>query len=103
MDRQAIRKIRYYVRLHYPLSVIAMERGFYGKFPDLPGCEQVDDDLPVLYASLERLRREWIAERVAGGRSVPLPNSQQAPAEPAPTAMPRPHAQHIPARPVASL
>jgi predicted RNase H-like HicB family nuclease len=79
MDRQTTRQIRFYLRLHYPVSVTAEGAGFCGSFPDLPGCQVVDEDLPRLYAELEARRREWITARILAGCPVPLPNEHLEP------------------------
>lgn len=81
MDRLTARKLRYYARLHYPVEVMAIDGGFWGQFPDLPGCERGAGDPRDLYAVLEHARREWIAERLLGGGDVPLPNSHRSAVE----------------------
>lgn len=75
MDRQTARMVSYYLRLHYPIRVTASANGFRGCYPDLPGCTCTDWDLPSLYAALEQRRRDWIAERVGSGDTMPMPNS----------------------------
>ncbi len=94
MDRQTLRKVRYYTRLHYPAQVLLTDSGFRGTYPDLPGCFFECDDIHELYARLERIRREWIANRLVAERDVPLPNSySEAPAAPATRTARRPVAQ----------
>ena len=73
------RRIKYFLRLTYPLRVIAQEDEFRGDYPDLPGCQLCDDDLRRLYTLLEVRRREWITQRVLSGQPVPLPNSHCSP------------------------
>lgn len=86
MDRQTLRKVRYYTRLHYPVQVVLTDSGFRGTYPDLPGCSFVSDTVDELYARLERVRREWIADQLIAENDVPLPNSTSVkPAMPAPT------------------
>lgn len=86
MDRQTARMVSYYLRLHYPMRVTAATNGFRGSYPDLPGCDCTDWDLPTLYATLEQRRREWIAARVQSGEPMPMPNCHlvAAPATEAP-------------------
>jgi len=81
MDRQSARMVSYYLRLHYPMRVTAAANGFRGSYPDLPGCDCTDWDLPALYAALEQRRRDWIAARVQTGEPMPMPNSHLTPAE----------------------
>jgi predicted RNase H-like HicB family nuclease len=74
MDRTTARKVRYYIGLHYPLFVTLTDEGFHGTYPDLPGCVAVARDSAELYATMDQVRREWIANRVFAGDEVPLPN-----------------------------
>ena len=83
MDRQSARMVSYYLRLHYPMRVTAAANGFRGSYPDLPGCDCTDWDLPTLYATLEQRRRDWIADRVQTGEAMPMPNSHVSPVSPA--------------------
>jgi hypothetical protein len=75
MDRLMARKVRYYVGLHYPLFVVLTDDGFCARYPDLPGCTCVARDSSDLYATMDRIRREWIAARLFAGEEIPLPNA----------------------------
>lgn len=72
MDR---RKLKYFLRLNYPMHVYASDDGYVGLYPDLPGCEMRRDNLQDLKRDLERLRRAYLEERVCAGETPPLPNT----------------------------
>lgn len=75
------KRIRHFLRLSYPLRVIANDDGFSGDYPDLPGCAVMGADLSMLYQQLESRRREWITEHVLMGENVPMPNSHLVPGD----------------------
>lgn len=75
MNMVKAKRIRHFLRLTYPLRVVADARGFRAEYPDLPGCALEDGNLTRLYASLELMRRQWITERVLTDAEIPLPNS----------------------------
>lgn len=79
------RKFRYYLRLQYPVRAFMTEAGFVGRLPDLPGCECNASTPRELYERLETKRREWIAERLARGEHVPMPNSHLTVGKPQPS------------------
>ncbi|MEM6559213.1 MAG: hypothetical protein AAF605_05450 [Myxococcota bacterium] len=69
------RKLKHFLRLEYPLTVILSDDGRYrGEYLDLPGCEACAERPADLYATLERMRREWIRRRLSENRTVPFPN-----------------------------
>ena len=69
------RRLRYYLRLDYPVHVTWGSEGFVGSYPDLPGASVADTELPRLYARLENTRRDWLAARVRENLPVPMPNT----------------------------
>ena len=69
------KRTRYYLRLAYPLRIVETESSFSGAYPDLPGCATREADLPTLYRNLEKLRRQWIAERVLADLPIADPNT----------------------------
>ncbi len=75
MNSLKSRRIKHYLRLNYPLRVVAQGAGFAGDYPDLPGCSLDAADLASLYAAADAARRQWITERVLTDASIPLPNS----------------------------
>lgn len=77
------RKLKHFLRLEYPLTVILADDGRYrGRYLDLPGCEASAKKPADLYATLERMRREWIRKRLSENRAVPLPNEHLKRGEP---------------------
>ena len=77
-DALTRRKLKYFLRLNYPLQVVVDEGQVRGCYPDLPGCEVVGDsllELEEIKATLEKVRREWLTERVEAGDTPPMPNS----------------------------
>ncbi len=69
------KRTRYYLRLAYPVRIVSTRDGFFGAYPDLPGCSLSEPDLPSLYRNLEGLRRQWIAERVLADLPIAPPNT----------------------------
>ena len=59
-DLLVVRRLKYFLRLHYPVHVTVGSDGFLGHYPDLPGCQCRDKDVAGLYASLEQTRQSWI-------------------------------------------
>ncbi len=76
MDRLTAKKVRYFVKLQYPVFITGCEGGFTGSLPDLPGCECSCREVAEIYVVLERLRRDFIVKALTAGASVPLPNSR---------------------------
>ncbi|MBI3178670.1 MAG: hypothetical protein HYZ27_03360 [Deltaproteobacteria bacterium] len=76
MDRLTAKKVRYFVKLQYPVFITVSETGFKGALPDLPGCECTCRELSEVYVALERMRRDFIAQKLSSGAGVPLPNSR---------------------------
>ncbi len=70
------RRLKYFLRLDYPIHVTMVGEVFQGCFPDLPGLTVEDEDPSRLYARLESLRREWVTVRIMDGLPVPLPQSR---------------------------
>lgn len=75
------RKLKYYLRLQYPVRIIAGDEGLVGSHPDLPGCTVLADTFPAVYAALEDARRAWIHNRILAGDEIPAPNAYLAAAE----------------------
>jgi hypothetical protein len=76
------RKLKYYLRLQYPVRIVAGDEGLIGAHPDLPGCSVLGDSAPQVYAALELARREWLRHHVAAGDDIPLPNAYLTGEEP---------------------
>ena len=75
MNTLKSRRIRHFLKLAYPLRVVAQSRTFCADYPDLPGCQVVASRLVEVYAEAEAVRRQWITERVLTDDPIPLPNS----------------------------
>jgi len=76
------RKLKYYMRLQYPVCIVFAADGMVGTLPDFPGCVVVASSVSGVHARLDDARRAWIRDRVVAGDEVPLPNSHlKAPAE----------------------
>ncbi|HET6343995.1 MAG TPA: hypothetical protein VFH51_03635 [Myxococcota bacterium] len=73
------KRIRHFLRLTYPVRVVAQGLSFRGEYPDLPGCSYESESIEALYRNLDALRRQWITEQVLAGDPVPLPNSHTQP------------------------
>jgi predicted RNase H-like HicB family nuclease len=69
------KRTRYYLRLAYPVRITTTDDGFCGTYPDLPGCNLYEADLPTLYRNLQGLRRQWITERVLADLPIAPPNA----------------------------
>jgi hypothetical protein len=74
-DLFAVRRLKFFLRLHYPVQITVGEDGFVGRYPDLPGCECQHADVGSLYASLEQTRQGWLSRQILSGLDVPLPNA----------------------------
>jgi hypothetical protein len=72
-----LRRLQHYLRLSYPVQVVAIDDAFQGCFPDLPGCERTHTEPRRLYRELEAARHAWILERVAAGLPIPVPNGHR--------------------------
>ncbi len=75
MTPMVTRKLKFYLRLQYPVRIVAGEDGLVGSLPDLPGCTVTADSAPAVYSALELARRSWLAERINAGEDIPMPNS----------------------------
>jgi predicted RNase H-like HicB family nuclease len=75
------KRIRHFLRLTYPVRVVAHGLCFRGEYPDLPGCSYESESIEALYRNLDALRRQWITEQVLAGDPVPLPNSHTPPSD----------------------
>jgi predicted RNase H-like HicB family nuclease len=73
------KRIRHFLRLTYPVRVVAQGLCFRGEYPDLPGCTYESESIEALYRNLDSLRRQWITEQVLAGDAIPLPNSHTQP------------------------
>ena len=71
------RKLKYYMRLQYPATVVLADTGIVGELRDLPGCSVLADTVSEAYARLDEARRLWIRDRLLAGGEVPMPNSAQ--------------------------
>lgn len=69
------RKLKYYMRLQYPATIVLGEAGIVGELRDLPGCNVVADSIAEVYTRLDEARRLWIRDRLLADREVPMPNS----------------------------
>ena len=75
MDRTFERRLRFYLRLSYPVQIVAAEAVFRGWLPDLPGCQTECDDVQGLYVKLDVLRVAYLTRACTGGEEPPLPNT----------------------------
>ena len=75
------KKLKFYLRLQYPVRIVAGEDGLVGSLPDLPGCTVTADSAPAVYSALELARRSWLADRISAGDDIPMPNSFLTPEE----------------------
>jgi predicted RNase H-like HicB family nuclease len=92
MTPMLTKKLRFYLRLQYPVRIIAGEDGLVGSLPDLPGCSVTAESAPAVYSALELARRSWLAERISSGVDIPKPNSFLSPEESESAAPPCPEA-----------
>lgn len=69
------RKLKYYMRLQYPATVVVAETGIVGELRDLPGCSVSASSISEAYKRLDEARRLWIRDRLMAGGDVPMPNS----------------------------
>ncbi len=72
------RKLKFFLRLNYPMQVVVDTSGAKGCYPDLPGCELECPNLAALEdlkTDLERLRQDWLTKTVEAGETPPMPNS----------------------------
>jgi predicted RNase H-like HicB family nuclease len=83
------KRIRHFLRLTYPVRVVAHGVSYRGDYPDLPGCAYESESLEALYRNLDAMRRQWITEQVMAGEAIPLPNSHTAPLSAAGTLLAR--------------
>ena len=81
MNISITRRIKYFLRLNYPLQVSGDGHGYYAAFPDLPGCDAYALDLVDLYKTMEKLRRDWIIGQALRHEEIPLPNANLIPIE----------------------
>ena len=82
------KRIRHFLRLSYPIRIVAQESGFRGDYPDLPGCVVTHCEIFELYSELELLRRQWLTERVLEDAPIPLPNTYLQERDPSRSASP---------------
>lgn len=75
MDPSTARKLRFFLRLNYPMAIAFDGDRLRGEYPDLPGCALEGQELDQLKVELEQLRQDWIVERVRAGEVPPMPNS----------------------------
>lgn len=76
LDRVIIeRKLRFFLKLHYPVHVFLDGRGFVGRLLDIPEVECISDTIADLYRQIEAMRRIWISTAILSYLDVPLPNS----------------------------
>ena len=70
------RDLSYYMSLRYPIEILeSPEGGYYVTHPDLDGCMAAGSALDEAVANLADARELWIEARLAGGYSVPEPES----------------------------
>lgn len=74
-ERLIRRKLKFYLRLNYPLQVVISASGANGVYPDLPGCTATESDLEKLRVRIERMRRDYLTRQVEAGKDPPMPNS----------------------------
>ncbi|MBC7792669.1 MAG: type II toxin-antitoxin system HicB family antitoxin [Clostridia bacterium] len=72
------RKLKYFMRLQYPATIVVLGASIVGALRDLPGCAVSGDSVSEVYVRLDEARRLWIRDRLLAGGDVPLPNSANA-------------------------
>lgn len=92
MTPMLTKKLKFYLRLQYPVRIVAGEDGLVGSLPDLPGCTVTAESAPAVYSALELARRSWLAQRIGAGEDIPMPNSFLSPEETESAAPARPEA-----------
>lgn len=78
-DRLHRRRLKYFLRLEYPLHVTFTDDGVLGQYPDLPGCRAEAPSIDSLHEQIFDVRRRWIINRLERGEDVPLPNCHRSP------------------------
>lgn len=56
---------------HAQIEFLANDKMFYGEIPGFPGVHATADTPEACRAELESALRDWVAFRLARGRSVP--------------------------------
>lgn len=70
--------LSYYMSLRYPIEIRETpEGGYFVIHPDLDGCMAEGLSLDDAVANLADARELWIEARLAGGYSVPEPDSEE--------------------------
>ena len=70
--------LSYYMTLRYPIEVHESPGGgFFVTHPDLDGCMAEGSKLDEAISNLANSRELWIEARLAGGFSVPEPQSDE--------------------------
>ena len=69
--------IEYYAQLPHPILVHQIEdegvKYWMAEIPDLPGCKSHGATVEEAIASVEEAKRDWIADSLDAGESVPVP------------------------------
>ena len=69
--------IEYYAQLPHPILVHQIEdegvKYWMAEIPDLPGCKSHGATVEEAIASVEKAKRDWIADSLDAGESVPVP------------------------------
>jgi predicted RNase H-like HicB family nuclease len=91
MTLMLTKKLKFFLRLQYPVRIVASEDGLVGSHPDLPGCTVTAESAPATYAALELARRSWLAEHIGAGEDIPMPNAHLSTDEPETTRSAEPH------------
>ena len=75
VDLLVVKRLKFFLRLHYPAQVTVCAEGFVGRYPDLPGCECQHPEVGGLYSNLEAQRQSWLRRQVMSGLEIPMPNT----------------------------
>jgi len=69
------RDLDHYLHLRYPMEIVqAEEGGYFGHYPDLPGCIAQGETIGEVVKNLEDAKRAWIEVRLDDGLEVPPPH-----------------------------
>jgi predicted RNase H-like HicB family nuclease len=65
----------HYLKLRYPMEIIEDEEGgYFGHFPDLPGCVAQGESVDEVVRDLNEAKHSWIEACRDSGMEVPMPH-----------------------------
>ena len=69
--------LKYYLDLHYPVTLIPAEEGGYAvQIEDLPGCYSQGETVDEAMELIEEARKLWMESMYEDGNEIPLPSNQ---------------------------